>query len=99
DGKVIPKEVPVALTKAAVQRGARVLENVRVTDVLHRDGRATGVRISNFTEHGRQNTPPASVDVHAEFVVLTGGMWSRELGLRCGVNLPLHPVEHHYIVT
>jgi 4-methylaminobutanoate oxidase (formaldehyde-forming) len=26
-------------------------------------------------------------------------MWTRELGLRCGVTIPLHPVEHHYVVT
>jgi 4-methylaminobutanoate oxidase (formaldehyde-forming) len=26
-------------------------------------------------------------------------MWTRELGLRCGVTIPLYPVEHHYVVT
>jgi 4-methylaminobutanoate oxidase (formaldehyde-forming) len=26
-------------------------------------------------------------------------MWTRELGLRCGVSIPLYPVEHHYVVT
>ena len=44
DGKVIPREVATALAKGAQSRGARVLENVRVLDVLHRDGRAVGVR-------------------------------------------------------
>src|SRR6187401_2339348 len=48
DGKVIPKEVPVALAKGARSRGATIFENVRVTGVIHRDGRATGVT----TEHG-----------------------------------------------
>ena len=43
DGKVIPKEVPLALGKAAVKRGAKILEGVRVTNIEHRDGRATGV--------------------------------------------------------
>src|SRR5262245_57587910 len=33
DGKVIPKEVPVALCKAATQRGVKVIEGVRVHDV------------------------------------------------------------------
>ena len=37
--------------------------------------------------------------IHAEHVVLCGGMWSRELGLRCGVESPLHPVEHHWVLT
>jgi 4-methylaminobutanoate oxidase (formaldehyde-forming) len=86
DGKVIPKEVAVALAKGAQSRGARVVENVRVTNVLTRDGRATGVE----TDLGK---------IEADYVVLTGGMWTRELGLRCGVNIPLYPVEHHYVVT
>ena len=30
--------------------------------------------------------------------MLTGGMWAW-LGLRCGVSLPLHAVEHHYVVS
>src|SRR6266540_4818725 len=62
DGKVIPKEVPLALAKAAVKRGARVFENVRVADVLHRDGRAIGVRISNFTHHAPRTTPPQPIE-------------------------------------
>jgi heterotetrameric sarcosine oxidase gamma subunit len=86
DGKVIPREVPVALAKGARSRGATILENVRVTAVLHRDGRAIGV-----------NTDQGSIQ--AEYVVLCGGMWTRELGLQCGVTIPLYPVEHHYVVT
>ncbi|HEV8541088.1 MAG TPA: FAD-dependent oxidoreductase [Verrucomicrobiae bacterium] len=86
DGKVIPKEVPVALAKGARSRGASIIENVRVTGVMHRDGRAIGV----ITEQG---------SIKAEYVVLCGGMWTRELGLQCGVTIPLYPVEHHYVVT
>src|SRR5579872_5553927 len=86
DGKVIPKEVALALAKGARSRGATVCENIRVLDVEQKNGRVTGVT----TNHG---------SVQAEHVVLTGGMWTRELGLRCGVTIPLHPVEHHYVVT
>src|SRR5258707_3000001 len=42
DGKLIPGEVTVALAKGARQHGATVLENVRVLDVTHQHGRATG---------------------------------------------------------
>ena len=28
-----------------------------------------------------------------------GGCGPGELGLRCGVSIPLYPVEHHYVVT
>jgi len=86
DGKVIPREVPVALAKGARSRGATILEHVRVTGINRRDGRVTGVT----TDQG---------SIKAEYVVLCGGMWTRELGLQCGVTIPLYPVEHHYVVT
>src|SRR2546421_6015235 len=120
DGKVIPKEVALALAKGARARGATVLENVRVLDVLHRDGRAVGVRVRCDDPLAADASRPAStpsaereardkdqslvtsaatVEIKADYVVLTGGMWTRELGLRCGVTIPLYPVEHHYVVT
>jgi heterotetrameric sarcosine oxidase gamma subunit len=86
DGKVIPKEVAIALAKGAQSRGARLIENVRVLEIERAKGRVTGVK----TERG---------SVKGEYVVLCGGMWTRELGLRCGVTIPLYPVEHHYVVT
>src|SRR5262245_18529128 len=45
DGKVILKEVAVALAKGAQANGATVSENARVLDVLCRDGRVAGVRV------------------------------------------------------
>jgi 4-methylaminobutanoate oxidase (formaldehyde-forming) len=86
DGKVIPKETAVALAKGARQRGVTVREGVRVLEILHEKRRATGVRT-------------AAGDVAADYVVICGGMWTRQLALRCGVNLPLYPVEHHYVVS
>ncbi|HYV32387.1 MAG TPA: FAD-dependent oxidoreductase, partial [Candidatus Binatia bacterium] len=86
DGKVLPKEVTLALAKGSQQRGARILESVRVLEVLHEKGRVTGVK----TNQGL---------IQAEYVVLAGGMWTRELGRRCGVTIPLYPVEHHYVIT
>src|SRR5690349_6980718 len=73
DGKVLPKEVALALAKGAQQAGAKVIENCRVLDIEHTNGHATGV----VTNQGR---------IKAEYVVLTGGMWARELGLRCGIH-------------
>jgi len=95
DGKVIPKEVTCALAKGARSRGATILEGVRVLDILHRQGRATGVRVEVTDASGAVEERV----IEAEYVVLTGGMWARQLGLRCGVSLPLHPVEHHYLVS
>jgi 4-methylaminobutanoate oxidase (formaldehyde-forming) len=86
DGKLIPKELALALAKGAQKHGAKILENVRVLEVERQNGRATGVKTNNGS-------------IRAEHVVLCGGMWTRELGLRCGVTIPLYPVEHHYVVT
>src|SRR5262245_15095205 len=86
DGKLIPKEVTLALAQGARQRGAQLFEDVRVTEIVSRKGSVLGVRAGNDA-------------IRAEYVVLAGGMWTRELGLRCGVTIPLYPVEHHYVVT
>jgi sarcosine dehydrogenase len=86
DGKVIPKEVPIALGKGARALGATIIENVRVLSIERTGGRATGVRANEG-------------EIKAEYVVLCGGMWTRELGLSCGVTIPLYPVEHHYVIT
>jgi 4-methylaminobutanoate oxidase (formaldehyde-forming) len=120
DGKVVPQEVAVALAKGARAHGASVVENARVLEVLHRDGRAVGVRVQlndAVAADVRRRTSPtnaargpwkkdqsvvasaATVEMKADYVVLAGGMWTRELGLRCGVAIPLYPVEHHYVVT
>src|SRR5215831_13801325 len=44
DGKVIPKEVPVAMARGASARGAKIFENVRVLGIESRNGRATAVK-------------------------------------------------------
>ena len=86
DGRVLPGECSVALAKGAEADGVTICEDVRVEELIMRDGRATGVR----TEAGQ---------IDADWVVLTGGMWTRQLGLAAGVDIPLYPCEHHYLVT
>merc|ERR1711969_427754 len=76
DGKVVPDDVARALAAGARAGGASILEGVRVDQLLVANGRAVGVR----TDQG---------DLHAEVVVLAGGMWSRAMGLAAGVDLPL----------
>jgi heterotetrameric sarcosine oxidase gamma subunit len=86
DGKTNPVDTAQALAKGARMRGARILENVAVTDIRHKGGRATGVETSRGA-------------IAAEYVVLCGGMWSRNLGRLAGVNVPLHAAEHFYVVS
>ena len=41
----------------------------------------------------------ASGNIRAETIVNAAGLWSREVGRLAGIELPLIPVEHHYLVT
>jgi glycine cleavage system aminomethyltransferase T/glycine/D-amino acid oxidase-like deaminating enzyme len=86
DGRAEPAQLPRAIGEGARQHGATICEGVRVLSLLQENGRVTGVR----TDRG---------DVAAETVVLACGMWTRQLALDCGVSVPLHPVEHHYLLS
>ncbi|TNF63079.1 MAG: FAD-dependent oxidoreductase [Rhodobacteraceae bacterium] len=87
DGRANPVDLTMSLARGARMSGARIFEGVRVTDILSRNGTATGVR----TADGHTIT--------AENVVICGGMWSRQLGQRHGINLPLQAAEHYYLIT
>src|SRR6478736_2328114 len=86
DGKANPTDLTFALAKGARMRGARILEKVRVSDVLSADGRVTGLR----TDAG---------DIEAEVVVNCAGQWAKQIGAMAGVNIPLHSAEHFYVVS
>lgn len=86
DGQTLPKETTEALAKAAVERGALFFENTKVLGIVRSRGAVTGL----LTDKG---------NVKAEIVVNCAGMWAREVGLMCGVNVPLHAAEHMYLVT
>lgn len=86
DGKANPTDLTGALAKGARQRGATIIEHIRVLDVLTADGRVTGVR----TDAG---------GIEAEIVVNCAGQWAKQVGAMAGVNVPLHSAEHFYVVT
>ncbi|MCE9546039.1 MAG: FAD-dependent oxidoreductase [Planctomycetia bacterium] len=86
DGKVKPERVVRSLAAGARQRGANLVEGVRVLRLLREGRRIVGVETTAGT-------------LRAEVVILCGGMWARQLGLECGIDIPLWPVEHHYVVT
>ncbi|MBF8289238.1 MAG: dependent oxidoreductase [Chloroflexi bacterium] len=86
DGVANPTDVTMALAKGARNGGARIFEQVAVTDVLTADGRVTGVA----TPFG---------DIAADVVVNCTGMWARALGQKSGVTIPLHAAEHFYVIT
>ena len=40
----------------------------------------------------------AEGEIRSKYVVVCGGMWSRDLAASVGVNLPLHACEHYYVL-
>ena len=86
DGQTIPTSTGMALARGSETGGASIFENTRVTGVSQRDGAVSGVS----TDRG---------DISCEVVVNCAGMWSREIGLMCGVKVPLHAAEHMYLIT
>ena len=86
DAQADSANLALALAKGAQQRGAQIIEDVAVLNVLQKDGRAVGVQ----TQQG---------DIAADYVVNAGGMWARQIAQQAGVCVPLHACEHFYIVT
>jgi glycine/D-amino acid oxidase-like deaminating enzyme len=60
DGKSLPRETALALAKGAELRGAKIFEDMRVTDVIRENGRAVGVRICGDHGGSRKTFVPMS---------------------------------------
>ena len=86
DGQTNPIDTTQALARGARDHGAKIFEQTRVTGIETEGRRVTAV----VTTSGR---------VACEFVVNCAGMWAKEVGQMCGVNIPLHAAEHFYVVT
>ncbi|NKB63651.1 MAG: FAD-dependent oxidoreductase [Gammaproteobacteria bacterium] len=85
-GHVDPASATQAFATAARNLGAGIYRHTAVTATNQRPDGSWDV----VTEKGT---------IHAEFIVNAAGLWGREVGALAGVNLPLVPVEHHYLVT
>ena len=68
------------------KRGATVIEHNRVLELKPRPDRTWDV----ITEKGT---------INAEHVVNSGGLWAKQVGRMVGLDLPLSPLEHHYLLT
>ena len=86
DGYIDPSQLTFALAEGARKRGAEIATNTRVTGIGVERGRVLGVE----TDKG---------DVEAEVVVNAGGMFAGEIGRLAGVNVPVIPMAHEYLVT
>ena len=86
DGYVDPSQLTFALAEGARRQGAEIEQRTRVTDIRVRRGRVEAVE----TDRG---------EIETEVVVNAGGMYAREIGMLAGVNVPIVPMAHEYLVT
>ena len=86
DGHLDPSGTTHAYAKAARLQGAEIVLRNPVKELNPRADGTWDV----VTEQGT---------IHAEHVVNAAGLWAREVGAMAGVFLPLHPMEHQYLVT
>jgi len=86
DGYIDPSQLTFALAEGARRGGAEIYQHTRVTGIAVERGRVAGV----VTDQG---------EIEAEVVVNAGGMFAKEIGALAGVNVPVVPMAHEYLVT
>jgi dimethylglycine dehydrogenase len=86
EGYVDTTGVVQAYARGARMRGAEVIEHNRVTDLRPR--REGGWDV--VTEKGT---------ILTEHVINAAGLWAKQVGRMVGLDLPVSPLEHHYLVT
>ena len=85
DGYVDPTGLTNAFAKGARASGAEINRRTSV-EAIERDGSGWIVKTNNG-------------DIRADVVVNAAGQWSRQVGRMVGVEHPIVPLEHHYLVT
>jgi len=85
DGYANAVDITQALAKGARASGVQIFQETKVTEIHHDGTRVRGV-----------STPQGRID--ADYVVLCGGMWTRDVAASIGVTVPLHACEHYYVL-
>ncbi len=86
DGYIQPADLTQALAKGARSRGAEIYRNTTVTAIEQLPSGEWLVK----TDKG---------DITCEHVVSCSGNFARRTGAMVGLDIPVIPVEHQYIVT
>jgi dimethylglycine dehydrogenase len=86
DGYIQPADLTQAMAKGARSRGAEIYRNTTVTGI---EQKSTGEWVVK-TDQG---------DITCEHVVSASGNFARKTGAMVGLDIPVIPVEHQYIVT
>src|SRR4249919_3214013 len=86
DGYLDPSQLTFALADGARRLGAEIEQRTRVLDVIVEGGRCRGV----VTDKGT---------IRADVVVNAGGMYAPQIGRMAGVEVPIIPYAHEFLVT
>ena len=86
DGHVDPVGVTIAFAKAAKIYGGKYYTDVEVIDLKQNTDNSWNV----FTDNG---------NIRADIVINAAGLWAREIAKLAGIQLPVQPMEHHYLIT
>ncbi|GGD16410.1 GcvT family protein [Aureimonas glaciei] len=86
DGYIQPADLTQALAKGARDRGAKIHRNTTVTGIEQ-------------LPSGEWKVSTDQGDIIAEHVVSATGNFARRTGRMVGLDIPVIPVEHQYIVT
>lgn len=86
EGVVSPVDTALAMATMAKKGGAQVFENTEVLDFDVKNRQVVGIK----TSHG---------DIKCESTILCAGMWSREIGRKLGISVPIHACEHMHFIT
>jgi dimethylglycine dehydrogenase len=86
DGHVDPSQATHAMAKGARNRGAEIYRQTKVTAIEQLANREWLIT----TDKGQ---------IQAEHVVNAAGTWCREIGDMMGIDLPVVPMLHQYIVS
>jgi len=86
DGHLDPSGTTHAYAKAAKMAGAEISLHNPVLEL-------------NPQKDGSWEVVTKNGTILAEHVVNAGGLWAREIGAMVGVYMPLHPMEHQYLIT
>ena len=86
DGYIQPADLTQALARGARDRGAEIYRNTTVTGISR-------------TEAGEWKVTTDKGEITCEHVISATGNFARQTGRMVGLNIPVIPVEHQYIVT
>ena len=86
DGYIQPADLTQAMAKGARARGAEIYRNTTVTGIDQKP-------------NGEWLVKTGQGDITCEHVVSASGNFARKTGAMVGLDIPVIPVEHQYIVT